>query len=543
MWQQGDHQAESALLGAEIRSVRTELDEVTARQRGALDRTDVVSLVLMVVGLAVFASVAVVSYASGQDGRGQTFGVLTLLAVPLVVVGIWRSVGRYLMLRRRVGRIRRREAQLATRLETLGGTVPPPGSAEPTAPIGSTASAPTVLSGGTPPATSTVVDPAALTTPAVPTTPTAQATPTAPTPPTTREPSPTPPHGPPSGGPPSGSPTPGGPAAGGPATAADGPATPGYPTTPNGPTPSPGRSTPVGVPDDGRPSVADAIAMLESALPAYAVRRELGQGGCGMVFLAEHRQAGWLRALKLLTETELVPDSQSRFLREAQVMESLDHPHVARVYEYVEHAGFNLIVMEFLSGGSAAARRAELLGRPGPICAIGLAVADALAVAHSRGVVHRDIKPGNLLFAEDGAVKVTDFGIAKLLAGGDGEPASILALTPGYAAPEQLNADEITARTDLYGLAATLYRMFSGQTPPLPSANGTPRARMGAIPPGIAAVLERSLNGFPEQRHPDAMSFALDLATASAAALRPGWLDDAGVPFRGAAPIRRAADA
>src|SRR5687767_8488694 len=79
MWQEGDHQAEPALLDAEIRSVRTELDEVTARRRGALDRYDVVSLVLMVVGLVVFASAAVASYAAGQNGRGQVFAVLTLL--------------------------------------------------------------------------------------------------------------------------------------------------------------------------------------------------------------------------------------------------------------------------------------------------------------------------------------------------------------------------------------------------------------------------------------------------------------------------------
>ncbi|MFB9317108.1 serine/threonine-protein kinase [Cryptosporangium minutisporangium] len=469
MWQEGDHQAEPALLDAEIRSVRTELDEVTARRRGALDRYDVVSLVLMVVGLVVFASAAVASYASGQNGRGQVFAVLTLLAVPLVLVAAWRSVGRYLVLSRRVGRIRQREAQLATRLETLGGTVTLP--AAPTVP-------------NVTPAAPTAVDPAA-----------ADPAPTAVTPPAVT--------------PPAGAPT---------------------------------AVTPTPVVSGGtRPSTTDAIGMLEAALPAYAVRGELGQGGCGMVFLAEHRQAGWLRALKLLTEMELVPDSQSRFLREAQVMESLDHPHVARVYEYVEHDGFNLIVMEYLSGGSAAARLAELLGRPEPICAIGLAVADALAAAHARGVVHRDIKPGNLLFAEDGAVKVTDFGIAKLLAGADGEPASVLALTPGYAAPEQLNADEITARTDLYGLAATLYRLFTGQTPPLPGVDGAPRTRMSAIPPGIAAVLERSLNGFPSNRHDSATSFALDLAAAAGTALRPGWLDAAGIPFRGAPPIRVAA--
>ncbi|WP_344648833.1 serine/threonine-protein kinase [Cryptosporangium japonicum] len=420
MPQQGDPGA----LRAELGEVRAALDETDARRRGALDRTAAVSLALMVVGLAVFASVSAYSFAAGQPGRGRAFAVLTVIALPFVLYAAWSSVGRYLRLGRELTRMRRRELDLTTQLRA----------------------------------------------------------------------------------------------------------------------PSPTRVEAPVISSDLEPDAA--AATIEAALPAYAVQRMLGKGGCGIVFLAEHRQAGWQRALKLLTEPDLLPDSQSRFLREAQVMESLDHPHVARVYEYVEHAGFNLIVMEFLAGGSASARRAELLGRPEPVCALGLAVADALAAAHARGVVHRDIKPANLLFAADGVVKVTDFGIAKLLAGGvDGEQASVLALTPGYAAPEQLNGDEITARTDLFGLSATLYRLFTGRTPPLPGPDGSPRANLTTIPPGIAAVLERSLNGFPENRHPSAKEFALDLAAASGAALRPGWLDSAEIPFRGAAEIRAAAKA
>ncbi|TQS42401.1 serine/threonine-protein kinase [Cryptosporangium phraense] len=391
MTQQGD----STPLLDEARSLRTALDEVAARRREVLDRYDVLSLALMLIGVSVFASVAAFSFSSGQTGRGQAFLVLTLLAVPFVLFAAWTSVGRFLVLSRRA-------ARMEQRLVTL---------------------------------------------------------------------------------------------------------------------PSP---------------VEEAVTTIEAALPAYVVRRGLGQGGCGVVYLAEHRRAGWSRAVKLLTETAL-PDSQERFLREAQVMESLDHPHIARVYEYVE----NCIVMEYLPGGTAVARAGQ---GPGVVCAIGLGVASALAAAHQRNVVHRDIKPGNLLFADDGTVKVTDFGIAKLLAAGaTGEPASVLALTPGYAAPEQLNADDITARTDLYGLAATLYRLLTGSTPPLPGPDGAPRADLAGIPPRIAAVLARSLDAYPERRHADAQAFALDLARAAARDMHPGWLDASGVPFRGDPEIRAAA--
>ncbi|MFG1927919.1 serine/threonine-protein kinase [Cryptosporangium sp. NPDC048952] len=453
MPQQGD----PGELRAELREVRSALDETAARRRGALDRTAALSLGLMLVGLAVFASVSAYSYAAGQPGRGRAFAVLAVIALPFVLYAAWSSVGRYLVLGRSATRIRQRESEITTRIKALDATPDPHPTPAP------------------PPGRTRVETPA------------------------TAEPAPVP------------------------AAAAE-----------------PARVAPAAITADVEPT--EAAAMIEAALPAYAVQRMLGKGGCGIVFLAEHRQAGWQRALKLLTEPDLLPDSQSRFLREAQVMESLDHPHVARVYEYVEHAGFNLIVMEFLARGSASARRTELLGRPEPLCALGLAVADALAAAHARGVVHRDIKPGNLLFAEDGTVKVTDFGIAKLLAGGvDGEQASVLALTPGYAAPEQINGDEITARTDLFGLSATLYKLFTGRTPPLPGPDGSPRANLTAIPPGIASVLERSLNGFPENRHPTAKDFALDLAAASGAALRPGWLDAAEIPFRGAPEIRAAA--
>ncbi|MFI5959235.1 serine/threonine-protein kinase [Cryptosporangium sp. NPDC051539] len=408
MAQQGD----PSLLSEEVVGLRTALDEVAARRREVLDRYDVLSLVLMLIGLSVFASVAAFSFASGQTGRGQAFVVLSLIAVPFVLFAAWTSVGRYVVLTRRGARMQRREAELTTRLATL--------------------------------------------------------------------------------------------------------------------------VVPESVPPAERPDVDEAVARIEEALPAYVVREGLGQGGCGVVFLAEHRQAGWRRAVKLLTETAL-PDSHERFLREAQVMESLDHPHIARVYEYVE----NCIVMEYLPGGSAVSRGAD---RPEAICALGLGVASALDAAHQRNVVHRDIKPGNLLFADDGTVKVTDFGIAKLLAAGaDGEPASVLALTPGYAAPEQLNADDITARTDLYGLAATLYRLFVGSTPAMPGADGTPRASMSGIPPRIAAVLLRSLNAYPEKRHTDAEEFGADLAAAGRATFGPGWLDASGRPFRGAPAIRTAA--
>lgn len=484
-----------ARIEDELRFLRQRIDEVRQRMRGSADRLDLIGAVLVVVGLVVFAVLAVLSFSAGHRGVGLLFSGLAAVTVPILVVA-GRRVTRLSLLSREHRALRRREAEISQWLARSYSSVP-------------------VVEAETAPLTA--VDRALSEVPTAP----ASVEPSQP--PRTRE----------SGQVPwtreSGQV---------PRTRESGQVPP---TRESGQTP---QTAEFGqAPRTGRPPAGldDPVGFIEAALPAYVVRRELGEGGCGVVFLAEHRRAGWLRALKLMTDRQTLSDSQSRFLREAQMMEGLNHPHIARVYEYVEHEGLNVIVLEFLAGGSVADRAGELLGRAEPVCALGLAVADALAAAHAKNVVHRDIKPGNLLYAEDGLVKVTDFGIAKLLAGPDGEPASILALTPGYAAPEQMNADQITSRTDLYALAATLYRLLTGRTPPLPAADGSPRANMSGVPLSIAAVLERSLHAFPDRRHGSAVEFALDLAEAASQTFSPGWLERAGVPFRGAERVRAAA--
>src|SRR5262249_32833855 len=161
------------------------------------------------------------------------------------------------------------------------------------------------------------------------------------------------------------------------------------------------------------------------------------------------------------------------FLAEARVLAELDHPHIVRVYDYVEHAGLCLLVMEQLTGGTLRARMAPTTrprGQTEPrptgggldppaACAIGLTAATALAAAHRIGVLHRDVKPDNLLFGADGMPRVTDFGIAKIVESTAVTTTGLIG-TPKYMAPEQIEGSRLGPGTDLYALGIVLYELL-----------------------------------------------------------------------------------
>ena len=152
---------------------------------------------------------------------------------------------------------------------------------------------------------------------------------------------------------------------------------------------------------------------MVAALPGYEIGVELGRGGWAVVVSARHRDLGREVAIKQLPPAFASdPVARKRFLREAQLLASFDHQHIVRIHDYVASEGLCLVVMEKLAGGSLWERFISGMTMP-EACAVTLAAASGLQGAHACGVLHRDVKPHNLLFSETGTLKLTDFGLAK----------------------------------------------------------------------------------------------------------------------------------
>ena len=247
------------------------------------------------------------------------------------------------------------------------------------------------------------------------------------------------------------------------------------------------------------------------------------------------------------------PSARRRFMAEAQVLASLDHPHVVPVYDFVERDGLCLLVMELLPGGTL---RGKVTGADGITAqhavAATLACLSGLSAAHRRGVLHRDIKPENMLFAASGVLKVTDFGIAKVA----GSPGTVLTRqgevigTPAYIAPEQARGLQLSPATDVYGVATMLYELLAGVLPfpgggdgmavlfqhayekPVPLLEAAP-----GVPEPVAAVVMHGLATEPADRYATAESFGVALAEGGAHSWGPGWLLAEPVPIMDAGAI------
>ncbi len=201
----------------------------------------------------------------------------------------------------------------------------------------------------------------------------------------------------------------------------------------------------------------------------YQLRRRIARGGMAEVFLAHDRMLDRPVALKILfPELSTDPNFVERFRREAQAAANLSHPNIVSIYDWGEEQGTYYIVMELVDGRPLS----TMLKNEGPLLAdraadIGAAVASALAFAHKHGVVHRDVKPGNVLLDGSGAVKVTDFGIARALESADDNLTQTGAVmgTATYFSPEQAQGFEVDARSDIYSLGVMLYEMVCGKTP------------------------------------------------------------------------------
>jgi predicted Ser/Thr protein kinase len=197
----------------------------------------------------------------------------------------------------------------------------------------------------------------------------------------------------------------------------------------------------------------------------YEIIAELGRGGAGIVYLAHHRGLDRFVAIKRVTGAfALTADAHERLRQEAQVLGRLDHPNIVRVYDYARTGHDALIVMEYVDGDSldALVARGELTAEAAVVVLAD--VATALAHAHAQGVVHRDVKPSNVLVTKEGRAKLADFGLARLLRASAHEtPAETLIGTPAYMAPEQILGEDADARTDAYAFAAVAYELLTGR--------------------------------------------------------------------------------
>jgi len=282
--------------------------------------------------------------------------------------------------------------------------------------------------------------------------------------------------------------------------------------------------------------------MVGQIIGNYRVLAKLGGGGMGVVYSAEDTRLGRRVALKFLSE-EMArhPQALERFEREGRAASALNHPNIATVYDVGTHEGRPYLVMELLDGRALDER---LRGRSIDVTTLvdwGIQIADALDAAHAKGIVHRDVKPGNLFVNARGQVKVLDFGLAKVAESAAGEAAGAgpmsagptvddLLTSPGvavgtvsYMSPEQARGEELDARSDIFSLGCVLYEMatgqraFGGKTPaivfhailertPAPAHEVNP-----AVPAKLGEMIARALEKDREMRYQTAAELRADL--------------------------------
>ncbi len=273
--------------------------------------------------------------------------------------------------------------------------------------------------------------------------------------------------------------------------------------------------------------------MIGRAISHYRVLETLGAGGMGVVYLAEDGRLGRQVALKFLPpEASRDETTLERFRLEARAASSLSHPGICTVFDIGDDGGSPFIVMEALKGETLRDRIKRAPIKVSDVLDLAIQLADALEAAHSQGIVHRDIKPGNIFVGEKNRVKILDFGLAKLVQptnattmSGDEQltvPGSTLG-TVSYMSPEQARGEEVDARSDLFSLGTVIYEMAAGvqafggsspgaviaailirQAPPLLERNG-------AIPPRLEEIIQKALEKDRDLRYQHAADLLTDL--------------------------------
>jgi eukaryotic-like serine/threonine-protein kinase len=261
----------------------------------------------------------------------------------------------------------------------------------------------------------------------------------------------------------------------------------------------------------------------------YEIDTVLGQGGMAKVFLGTDRVLGRTVAVKVLSPQFAGDDNfVSRFRREAQSAAGLNHPNIVSVYDTGNQNDVHYIVMEYIEGRTLR----DVIREEGPLhpqraIEVGEALARALAAAHEAGLVHRDVKPGNIMFTRDGEVKVTDFGIARTSSGDTLTQTAAVLGTASYLSPEQAQGTSVDARSDVYSVGCVLYEMLTGRPPftgdsPVSIAykhvkeDPVPPARLNPdIPSPLEAVVMKCMAKNPENRYQTANELREDLERLS----------------------------
>ena len=306
------------------------------------------------------------------------------------------------------------------------------------------------------------------------------------------------------------------------------------------------RLIPVPPPSTPPPPIPAIIAAPPPAadryIGKYRVKGELGRGGMGTVYLAEQPGLGREVAIKELIQSAATdPVALKRFLQEAQVMARTSHPNLVQVHDLELTSEANYIVLEFVRGQSLR----DWLNRgpipPPQVFAVMHGVLQALDYAHKHAIVHRDMKPENVLLSDDGMVKVADFGIARLTddtgMGGTATKTGTTVGTPQYMSPEQVASSKVDGRSDLYSAGIMFYELVAGQPPfTATEADGPftlmakhvqappkpPSLHRPGLDPELEVAILKSLSKRPEDRYQTGQEFD-DTISRIADRLFPGW--------------------
>ena len=283
------------------------------------------------------------------------------------------------------------------------------------------------------------------------------------------------------------------------------------------------------------------MAAAKKKIGRYRIVSELGRGAMGIVYKAEDPNLDRLVALKtIILEEDSAgrAEYQKRFMLEAKAAGKLNHPNIVTVFDYGEHEGLAYLAMELVEGTDLRSRLQKEAIPAAESVEIARQVAEGLAYAHARGVVHRDIKPGNVMINGGGQAKIMDFGLARMRMADHKTSTGMVLGTPRYMSPEQISGEPVDQRSDLFSLGIVLYEMLTGtrlfagedmtqvQHLITTTEHVPPTRQVAGLPPMVDFIVARALKKDPAVRYQDAREFAADLATC-VAELRSREVSDA----------------